>query len=262
MADSKSNNRNDELFRAPRNRAIRALNDLYVLAGLTAQSLLEMQERVADGEQEDKLEFDAPSANGETTIVTRDVSQLSKLLRLASARGVYEQSLVTAVAVTEDYLHGVLKCILRLFPEKLKLSVDGRQAERNIELDVVLGSSTVDDILDVVIRRQLLSVFYGSPERYFQYIESVLSIKIEKELKDSFREIKATRDIIVHNSGVANDVYGEKAGAKARSRPGEPLKNDKAYFGEAIHVMKKLTHSIFSNTLAKFGNSGLRRRKT
>jgi hypothetical protein len=64
----------------------------------------------------------------------------------------------------------------------------------------------------VVIRKQLVTVFYGSPERYFEYIENVLSIQIEKELKDTFAEIKASRDIIVHNSGIANEIYVGKRG--------------------------------------------------
>jgi hypothetical protein len=252
---------NGKLLRAPRDRTIRALNDLYVLAGLTAQSLLEMQERVREGELEDEIEFEAPSSDRETTVVTRDVGELSKLLQVASASGVYQQSLVTAVAVAEDYLQSVLKQVLRWFPEKLKLNVEGRNTDKTIELDLVLRSSTVEDILDSAISKQLLSIFYGSPDRYFQYIESILSVKIEKELKDSFAEIKATRDIIVHNSGIANEVYAEKAGTKARSQPGKLLKNDKAYFGTAIKVMKKLCITIFSQALKKFGNSPTRSSK-
>jgi len=34
MGDSKTDKRNDKVFRPPRNRAIRSLNDLYVLAVL------------------------------------------------------------------------------------------------------------------------------------------------------------------------------------------------------------------------------------
>lgn len=160
---------------------------------------------------------------------------------------------MTAVAITEDYVHGVLKSVLQRFPEKLKLSTDGTPADRKVELDLVLGSSTVEDILDAIIRKQLVSVFYGSPQRYFHYIESVLSIEVEQELKELFTEIKATRDIIVHNAERANEIYGEKAGKKARSKPGELLRNDKAYFQGAIRTMKTLSHSIFSKTLNKFG---------
>jgi hypothetical protein len=254
MGDSKTDKFNDRVFRPPRTKTIRSLNDLYVLAGLTSQALLEMQERVAENDDGDDVEFEAPAANGESTIVIRDASQLSKLLHLASARGVYEQLLVTGVAVTEDYMQGVLKIIFKWFPEKLNLSVDGKQAEKNVGLELVIKSATVDEILDAVVQKQLLSVFYGPPERYFDYVESALSIKIEKELRGSFTEIKATRDIIVHNSGVANAIYVLKAGKEARGHEGDRLKIDKVYFKAAIQTMKKLTHSVYSKTMQKFGN--------
>src|SRR6266436_724257 len=248
MGDSKTDKRNDLVFRPPRTRTIRSLNDLYVLAGLSSQALLEMQKRVAENDDGDDVEFEAPAANGESTIVTRDASQLSKLLHVASARGVYDQMLVTGVAVTEDYLQGVLRTIFKWFPEKLNLSVDGKQAEKNIGLALIIKSATVDEILDTVIEKQLLAVFYGPPERYFDYVESILSIKIEQELRASLAEIKATRDIIVHNSGIANEVYISKAGTEARGSVGERLKTDTAYFKAAIHTMKRLTHSVYLKT--------------
>jgi len=234
---------------------------LYVLAGLSSQALLEMQKRVAENDDGDDVEFEAPAANGESTIVTRDASQLSKLLHVASARGVYEQMLVTGVAVTEDYLQGVLRTIFKWFPEKLNLSVDGKQAEKNIGLALIIKSATVDEILDTVIEKQLLAVFYGPPERYFDYVESILSIKIEQELRASLAEIKATRDIIVHNSGIANEVYISKAGTEARGSVGERLKTDTAYFKAAIHTMKRLTHSVYLKTMQKFGNHVPRRKR-
>ena len=134
------------------------------------------------------------------------------------------------------------------------MNVDGKQTDRSVGLELIVKSETVDEILDALIQKQLLSVFYGSPERYFDYVESVLSIKIEKELRTSFTEIKASRDIIVHNSGIANAVYVSKAGKEARGRAGERLKADAAYFKRAIHTMKKLTHSVYSKTLQKFGD--------
>ena len=254
MGDSKTDKRNDQVFRPPRTRTIRSLNDLYVLAGLSSQALLEMQKRVSENDDGDDVEFEAPAANGESTIVTRDADQLSKLLHVASARGVYEQLLVTGVAVTEDYLQGVLRTIFKWFPEKLNLSVDGKQAERNVGLALIIKSATVDEILDTVIQKQLLAVFYGPPERYFDYVEAVLSIKIEQELRASFAEIKATRDIIVHNSGIANELYVSKAGTAARGSVGERLKTDTRYFKDAIHTMKRLTHSVYLKTMQKFGN--------
>src|SRR5437899_815206 len=163
--------------------------------------------------------------------------------------------------MTEDYLQTTLKSVLKWFPEKLKTSVDGRQVEKSVDFDLILKSATIDEVVDAMVRKQLLSIFYGSPERYFEYIESVLSIKIEAGLKDSFVEVKATRDIIVHNAGIANDTYAEKAGTKARAKPGDQLKNDEVYFGESIRCMKSLTQTVYSKSVAKFTGKPRRRVK-
>jgi len=259
LGDSKTDKRNDKVFRRPRTRTIRSLNDLYVLAGLTSQSLLEMQKRVAENDDGDDVEFEAPAANGESTVVTRDADQLSKLLHIASARGVYEQLLVAGVAVTEDYLQGVLRTIFKWFPEKLHLGVDGKKTDKNVALGLIIKSATIDEVLDAVIQKQLLAAFYGPPERYFDYVESVLSIKIEKKLKASFAEIKAARDLIVHNSGIVNEVYVSKAGTQARGSVGERLKINATYFKDSVHTMKQLTHSVYSKTMDKFGDHAPRR---
>jgi hypothetical protein len=139
--------------------------------------------------------------------------------------------------------------------------VDGKQAEKNVGLALIIKSATVDEILDTVIQKQLLAVFYGPPERYFDYVEAVLSIKIEQELRASFAEIKATRDIIVHNSGIANELYISKAGTAARGSVGERLKIDTRYFKDAIHTMKRLTHSVYLKTMQKFGNHVPKRKR-
>ena len=117
MTKREQEKRNYETFREPRTRTIKELNNVYVLANLTSKLLSERQKRIAVGEA-DQLEFEAPSASGETTIVTRDVKQLTNLLKNARTRGIYEQSLVTAVALVEDYVQGTLRVILRWFVHK------------------------------------------------------------------------------------------------------------------------------------------------
>jgi hypothetical protein len=254
MSERDKQKLNYDILRKPRSRAIKQLNNLYVLANLTSKALSDLRKRVADHD-EDEFEFDAPSADGETTVVVRDISQLSRIVNQARKRGIYEQSLVTAVASTEDYVQQTLKFVLRLHPGKLNLSVDGTPTKRSVPLDLVLRSTSLDQLLSSVIQKQLISTFYGSPERYFHYIEAVLSIEIDKKLQGKFQEIKATRDIIIHNSGYANEVYVEKAGRVARAQAGHLLQVDDKYFERSIQTMKELTQQIYSKTLNKHGDA-------
>jgi hypothetical protein len=60
--------------------------------------------------------------------------------------------------------------------------------------------------------------------------------------------------VIVHNSGKANEVYIDKAGALARVNIGERLPVTVDYFSQAIKCMKKVVVTLYKAVLHKFGN--------
>ena len=57
-------------------------------------------------------------------------------------------------------------------------------------------------------------------------------------------EIKTTRDILVHNKGVANDIYVSKAGTHARVEPGKWLPVNTIYFLESYESCLQFTEWI------------------
>jgi len=75
-------------------------------------------------------------------------------------------------------------------------------------------------------------------------MEKVLSIKIDETLWDNWFESKATRDLIVHNSGIINKIYLEKAGTVARGKSGEKIVIDKKYFESTCVLIKSLVGKI------------------
>jgi hypothetical protein len=68
-----------------------------------------------------------------------------------------------------------------------------------------------------------------------------------------YYEIAATRDLLVHNSCVVNDLYVEKAGAKVRGAVGERLIVDKTYFYGALGKMKRVSGAIKRDVERKYG---------
>ncbi len=93
---------------------------------------------------------------------------------------------------------------------------------------------------------------FGKPSDYLDKAEKVLAIELDTDLVRSFIEIKASRDIIIHNNGVINKVYVEKAGEKRRGEVGDELAIDQDYFRQVIITLKKLSGSIQSNTEAVY----------
>ncbi len=239
---------NYRLFRRPRTRAIRELNNSFVVTGI-ARNAVEVARQTLQSGPRTKLRFSIPTVRNEQVVVARNRSKILSLLEQAAARDLFAQSLVPTVAVTEGYLADMLRVVLRAFPNKLAVT------DKKVDLAVVLDAEDLDDLLEGVISNQIHSAFYTSPSKYFEYIERTLSISLPANRKVMYSEVKATRDIYVHNGGIANRLYIQKAGALSRAEDGDPLPLDEDYFSSAITCMKGVIQSVYQSLLRKYGKS-------
>jgi len=239
--------RNYMLFRRPRTRAVRALNNIYVINTLARNALASAKEQLA--QDRGRLDFEVPSVRGERVVTARHRGIILGLLAQAIDRDLRAQALVACAALTENYLADMLRLLFRGYPKKLA------SEEKAVDLALVLAADNLDDVVSAVIERQIHSLFYERPENYFKFIEHVLSVSIPKEIKGTYSELKATRDILVHNDGVANAIYVRKAGTHARVQDGQPIQVHEAYFDASITSMKKLIQSVYSQLLRKFGDA-------
>lgn len=235
------------IFRRPRSSTIRTLNNIYVMHTIARRSLEEAKSALGS-EAVKRLDFQIPTVIGETITVAKRKSKVLSLLNEAIDRGLYSQSLITAVAITEDYLVKSLTTILTWFPEKLSAG------QRKIDFSLVLGSDDIDELILRVIQKQVDSVFYASPRKYLEYMEEAFAFQIPHKVKERYAEVKATRDILVHNSGKVNDSYLSKAGDRARAEEGELIPLDSQYFDESIRAMKALVTRVYTRLLKKYGN--------
>ena len=80
----------------------------------------------------------------------------------------------------------------------------------------------------------------------------MLAIEIEPEIISAYIEIKASRDIIVHGNGVANNIYLEKSGEAARASLGDELSIDRNYFKSVVISLKSLSGEIQKKTEAVY----------
>ena len=92
----------------------------------------------------------------------------------------------------------------------------------------------------------MISLFYARPSAQFEYLEKVTSVVLDDELKDKWIENKATRDLIVHNSGLINKLYIKKSGNSARGKEGDRIVVDKQYLEASMANMKSLIGKICS----------------
>ena len=105
-----------------RNRAVRSLNNQYILAGLVVQSLKQMRKDLKEHEQNDSWEFEVPDKEGDEIALTRDYDQVSGLLKTAYTSDIFKQLMIAAITVVEDYLQNILRLFLVTYPKKLSIA--------------------------------------------------------------------------------------------------------------------------------------------
>lgn len=234
-------------FRRPRTRTIKALNNIYVINTISRQALVDYRGSLQTISLR-KVGFDIPVVSGERIVVTRRKSKIFQLLDEVITHDLYKQALVSAVTVVEDYLIQMLNIILKWYPEKLSIG------ERRIDVTMVVEAESLDEVLQKIIEKQINSAFYTSPSKYFEYIERTLAVKLPRNVKASYVEYKASRDVLIHNSGIANSIYIRKAGKLARAKAGEKIPMDESYFNNFIRGMKSLVTAVYKRLLDKYGD--------
>lgn len=152
------------------------------------------------------------------------------------------------VSRAEAFLQDAMAIVACAYPQKLGLLAD----KTGIPLDLFLESEQREDIIRRFVALKCEGLMFGKPSEYLDRAAKVLSIEFEPETIKDFIEIKASRDIIIHNSGLINKLYVEKAGERRRGEAGEELVIDRAYFRHVVVTIKKLSGAVQSRTEAVY----------
>lgn len=233
------------------NQYVRQLNDLYVGTKIVLDALaLKLAEIESSGK--DKYHFVVPSGGKrETARINRDLPTMVAMLENMMAKDERSKSLLVAVSITEDFLMNMLKLVLRAYPDRITRGTKGGEAAMAVPLIEVIEKGR-DEILEEKIQSRLSSALYASPAEYLKYIRGTLAIVLSEERMNIFIEIKATRDIVIHANGRANEKYVEKAGTLRRGEAGDMLSVDQEYFDRSIANMKGLMLEIGSGLQTKY----------
>lgn len=138
------------------------------------------------------------------------------------------------VTLIEALLTDILRTIILEYPHKLGV-------KKQIDASVILSSNSVQDIHLHVINKLLNELSYKTPEEFVKEFESITSINLfETNASHRYKEIKATRDIYIHNMGIANEIYLKKADTLSRAQNGQELPINIQYFLESYEYCLQL----------------------
>ena len=120
------------------------------------------------------------------------------------------------VSFFEDFLFGVLRHWLMEYPQSLRA--------KQLDFQTVLNAPDKEALTLQVVNKELNEIAYKRPKDWFAYLEGRMRLGCPTTDEiDRLAEIKATRDIYIHNRGVASPIYTERAGDLKRCNAGEKL---------------------------------------
>ena len=131
------------------------------------------------------------------------------------------------VTLVESLLGDVLRQIIVRYPQKLG-------SKRQIPLQHVLESKSIEEVHLRATESLINDLSFKGPTDFSRDFEDLTGLRLlECPAFQRYVEVKATRDIYIHNRGVANDTYVRKSGSHARSNVGSQVHVDIQYFLES-----------------------------
>jgi len=136
-------------------------------------------------------------------------------------------ALIQLVTLVDTMLSELVRLIVLAYPEKIS-------GKRTVPIHTILESTSIEEIQLRATDSLLNELSYKSPSEFSESMEKLISVNL-LECPDfhKYLEVKATRDIYVHNQGIANDIYVRKAGSHVRCKSGMRIPVDIQYFLES-----------------------------
>ncbi|MBV9469148.1 MAG: hypothetical protein JO316_10835 [Abitibacteriaceae bacterium] len=133
------------------------------------------------------------------------------------------------VTLFEAFFFDLLRLLLIEEPSHIAVN-------KKIDVEIALSAPDRASLISIIIDRELNELKYAKVVDWFIFLNKVLrraSITQEEVLR--IVEIKATRDIIVHNSDIVNKIYITKTGNMARYSEGEAIDIPPIYFNSTCY---------------------------
>jgi hypothetical protein len=134
--------------------------------------------------------------NMTTGTVTTQVELATKARRYVTEQ-LPEATFQQFISVFEDFYFNLLRLWLTAYPQSL--------GKKTVDFKTILELPDKDAITGLVVRKELNEILYDRPTGWFAYLEdkAKLGCPTANEI-ERISEAKASRDVLVHNGGIAN----------------------------------------------------------
>ena len=233
------------------NGIVREVNDIHIFVNQALPLLDDARTPYENSSHQKDRRYYVPSVKG-SKFAERTDHELRKIYERFTEHGLYETFIVSVVSKFEAFIAEVMKEILRDYPHQVGVSIPGLKPTKDVSTDILLGASDLSSAIDELIDHHINKVFYAAPTIQFAYLAEIAGIDLNDEAFEKYYELKATRDLLVHNVGVANEHYIRKAGAKARAARGQTVVVDRQYFDDSVALVKRISGIVKRDIGKKF----------
>lgn len=121
-----------------------------------------------------------------------------------------------------------------------------------MDFKAILDEPDRDALILSVINKELNEVLYERPTAWFAYLEERLKLGCPTTDEIArIAEAKASRDMLVHNRGVAGKNYAAKAGALARYSIGQQIDLPEPYHRAVWELLCKVVGDLATAALVQ-----------
>ncbi|MBI1814481.1 MAG: hypothetical protein HYR72_05855 [Deltaproteobacteria bacterium] len=232
-------------------RFVREMNDVHIFLNQVLPLLKDAKEDYEHSTHRKDRRYYVPAVD-RVKFAKRTDQELKNIYHRFMNGSLYEAFLVMAVSRFESLIAEVLKLVFVEYPQKLGIAVHGVAPCKTVPTELLLRADSIEDALQKAIDGHLNSVMYGAPHAYLAYVGEVVGVDTTAPEFERYIEIKATRDLLVHSTGIVNLIYLAKAGSKRRGQVGDPIGVDRKYFDRALATLKRLSGIIKRDTANSF----------
>lgn len=162
---------------------------------------------------------------------------------------VLEGLFILTVSSFENSLIDTLKIILLKIPEKL--NIKNETISKKVLIDEAPLRQVVEDVVNLLSYKNLEEIL-----NYFLKTIGIGENLISSEHINSMQEIKATRNLLIHNNLIENSFYKETAGLHKRNPEGgtNKLPINQNYLYNSILTLKSVLDQFKFEMLNKYSN--------
>jgi hypothetical protein len=171
-------------------------------------------------------------------------TELAAKARRDVAEQLTEATFQQFLSIFENFFLELLRLWLLAYPQSL--------GARKVDFQVVLDAPDKHALALLVVNKELNDVLYDRPTGWFKYLDDKVKLGCPTADEiDRLAEAKASRDVLIHNRGVANKTYEAKAGRLARYKDGQRIDIPEDYHRETWELLRKIITDISNAAIAK-----------